>query len=126
MPAYNFHKRFAADVEAGRKRQTIRRKRKRPTKPGDVLYLYTGQRTKQCRKLGEAVCESVVPILIMGLYNITLYPEDNERRRALGGPEIDRLALDDGFASASGLERFFWKELPFKGEIVRWEAREAQ
>ena len=122
MPAYNFKERFAADVEAGRKRQTIRRKRKRPTKPGDVLYLYVGMRTKRCRKLGEATCKSVEPILIMGLYNITLYPEDNERRRALSGPEIDQLALDDGFASAAELERFFWKELPFKGEIIRWEA----
>jgi len=66
MPAYNFKERFAADVESGKKRQTIRRKRKRPTKPGDVLYLYVGMRTKRCRKLREAPCESVVSILIMG------------------------------------------------------------
>jgi len=123
MPAYNFKERFAADIETGSKRQTIRRKRKRPTVVGDILYLYTGMRTKKCRKLREATCESVVPVLIMGLYNITVYPEDNERRRALSGPEIDQLAEDDGFASASGLARFFWKDLPFKGEIIRWGAR---
>jgi len=121
MPAYNFKERFAADVETGSKRQTIRHTRKRPTKPGDTLYLYVGMRTKRCRKLREAICESVVPILIMGLYNITLYPEDNERRRALSGPEIDQLAQDDGFASAAEFVGFFWKELPFKGEIIRWE-----
>jgi hypothetical protein len=68
MPAYNFQERWADDVEAGRKRQTIRPKRKHPTQVGDMLYLYTGMRTKRCRKLRETECLSVEPIEIHPQY----------------------------------------------------------
>ena len=50
MPALNFQKQFAAQVElylamngAGGKGQTIRAKRKYPIRQHDKLYLYTGQ-----------------------------------------------------------------------------------
>lgn len=62
MPAYNFKAQFADKVKTLTKRQTIRPKRKRPTKPGDTLYLYTGMRTRQCRKLLETKCKSVEPV----------------------------------------------------------------
>ena len=51
MPALNFKKQFAEKVETGEKRQTVRAKRKRAFVVGDKLYLYTGMRTKYCRKL---------------------------------------------------------------------------
>ena len=53
-------------MESGEKRQTIRRKRKdgRDPKPGQILYHYTGMRTKSCRKLREDVCTKCLPILI--------------------------------------------------------------
>jgi hypothetical protein len=41
MPAYNFKSEFARAVELGTKRQTIRRRRKRPTKVG-----YNGLRAR--------------------------------------------------------------------------------
>lgn len=69
MVAYNFQERFADDVAHGIKKQTIRAKAR--CKPGDKLQLYTGQRTKNCRKLGEGVCTSVTPIKITAL-GITL------------------------------------------------------
>lgn len=50
MPALNFSK-FIAAVEDGSKPLTIRDIRKNPIRPGDVLYMFTGMRTRQCRKL---------------------------------------------------------------------------
>ena len=64
MPALNFQEQFAAAVESGEKRQTIRSERKRPIKVGDTLYLYTGMRTKRCRKLGSAGCVGIEEIRI--------------------------------------------------------------
>lgn len=122
MPALNFMERFADDVESGRKRQTIRPLRKRPIKPGDKLYLYTGQRTKHCRKLGEAVCISVEPMRITA---------EAPQLRAFGYRTVVGwidVAPKDGFARADGLSS--WDEmrewfanrygLPFEGVLVRW------
>ena len=66
MPAYNFQKQFVLLIENGEKRQTIRACRKdgRKTKAGNILYLYTGMRTKGCRKLKEVLCKSVLQIVI--------------------------------------------------------------
>jgi hypothetical protein len=115
MPAYNFKMQFAGDVETGRKRQTIRPRRKRQTKPGDTLYLYTGMRTKQCWKLGEEICLSVQPIEI----------EDTFVRLdgiTLGVPEMSKLARADGFASLGEFYDFFSEHyrLPFRGELIKW------
>lgn len=66
MPAFNFKKQFAQAVKNKTKRQTIRAYRKdyRNPQAGDVLYLYTGMRTKNCQKLGEEQCNSVSEIEI--------------------------------------------------------------
>ena len=116
MPAYNFEARFAPDVESGRKKQTIRRKRKRPTRVGDVLYLYTGMRTKQCRKLREATCIGVTDIIIQPDWSITL----NERELML--IEANALARADGFPGLAEFCRFFEGRygLPFEGELIEW------
>ena len=63
MPAYNFSPEFADVVESGRKCSTIRQSDK-GAKIGDTAYLYTGQRTKDCRLLGTATLISVVRIWI--------------------------------------------------------------
>ncbi len=62
MVAYSFKTSFAAEILAGRKRQTIRAPRGgrgRHARAGDGLQLYTGMRTRTCRKLGDAACSSV-------------------------------------------------------------------
>jgi len=116
MPAYNFQEQFAEDIEVGRKRQTIRRKRKRPTRPGDTLYLYTGLRTKRCRKLREAVCKSVVGITISPAFVVTL------GGLRLYWSDATRLAQDDGFNNLVDFCRFFERHygLPFGGELIKW------
>jgi hypothetical protein len=121
MPALSFKKQFASDVEYGIKCQTIRALRKRPIKTGDMLYLYTGMRTKGCRKLGEAFCRQVRHIrIIEGIdpwtYEIIL---DGEKLS-----EIQKyfLAKADGFANADKLFTFFREEhgIPFEGHIYNW------
>jgi len=54
MPALNFQSRFADLVASGKKRQTIRPVRRHPIKAGDLLHLFTGMRTKRCKRLPSA------------------------------------------------------------------------
>lgn len=77
MPAINFQARWADAVQIGAtlangwatppnpchpKRTTIRRPGR--ARAGQMLYLYTGQRTAACRKLGEVLCLGVTPVSI--------------------------------------------------------------
>jgi len=144
MPALNFQKQFAAAVESGEKRQTIRALRKNPIKAGDWLYLYTGQRTKWCRPLivqrsvevirrfikGRPLkhvveCQSVTPIKIepAHVWLKDLPVRGNERRwRRLLVHDLQLFAEDDGFVLAEDLIDWFKKThgLPFEGVLIRW------
>lgn len=117
MPALNFQKQFAPKVESGEKKQTIRANRKdgRDLKPGDTLYLYTGMRTKTCRKLGEAEAKSVHDVKI------------DERGTMVDGIRLDPLTLKhfaqaDGFSCVKDYLNFFTRThgLPFRGKLIRW------
>lgn len=126
MPALNFKKEFAPLVELGlkgpkhheAKRQTIRARRKdgRDPRQGQQLYLYTGMRTCVCRKLGEAECKSVQPIVIEENYDIYVSSKCLDMEE-----EID-LARADGFKSRSDFYLFFKKthSLPFYGFLIKW------
>jgi len=117
MPALNFQKQFATLVEAGEKHQTIRAYRKdgRDPKTEQTLYLYTGQRTKSCRKLGEVICKTVKQISIQGSaitlgVNRLSFKQENE------------LAKADGFDCFLDFMEFFHKThgLPFHGLLITW------
>lgn len=116
----NFMRQFAARVEIGKKRQTIREVRKvRPIKPGDILRLYEGLRTKDVRLLRTELCLGVTPIKI---------------HIPGGGPRIDlagtgmvtaearKLASKDGFDNAAEMLLWFEKQysLPFEGVLILW------
>lgn len=64
MVAYSFMARFADSVESGRKLHTVRddNHNGRHAKQGSELQLYTGMRTKSCRKLRDVTCRSIHPI----------------------------------------------------------------
>ena len=116
MPALNFKTQFAELVESGKKKQTIRQVWKNPIKVGDTLYLYTGMRTKQCRKLREGVCKSVKDIRITSMCV------------KLDGIELTLLdyiafAKRDGFTSQADFADFFIHEygLPFEGVLIEWD-----
>lgn len=116
MPALNFMKRLAPLIESGAKRHTVRRKAKRPIKSGDSLYLFTGMRTKHCRRLMDTECTHVQRIQIR-----------SDRTLHIGATRVPYIAADD-FAKADGLRDFaelaVWISdnygLPFDGVVIHW------
>ena len=117
MPAINFQERFADLVEDHEKRQTIRPERKRPIVLSDILYLYTGMRTKRCRKLRTAVCLGTRTI------TITMDAVIFEECYWWGlGRFVGALANADGFDSWSEMRDWFDKRygLPFEGVLITW------
>ena len=106
MVAINFQERFAALVESGKKRQTIRRKAR--CKPGDKLQLYTGMRTKACRKIMDAICTAVYPITLPLLDNPIV---------------TDAFAQRDGFKNSEDMQEWFhnrYKTWIFEGFLIQW------
>ena len=116
---------FIDKILSGEKRQTIRRNspKWKNVKVGDKLTLYTGLRTKQCRKLGEAVVESITPIMrdtecdnvavetTLGDFNLDL-------------PALNDLVARDGFDSNDEFFKFFclnYKVGRFKMFVIRWK-----
>lgn len=141
MPALNFMKQFAGAVESGEKRQTIRAFRKdgRDVKAGDKLYLYTGMRTKGCRKLGEAVCVSVSRLQLLSRHaasgNVNLLYGAPAKRSGFdrffiasskghgnSRGRFTRLAKADGFSDIDEMVSWFEKThgLPFEGLLIKW------
>lgn len=136
MPALNFKADWAKAVEFGAilangnmsvlrpylpKRTTIRKPGR--AKPGDTLYLYTGQRTKTCRKLGEALCLAVTPVRI-AKERIHDAPYMYLDGQIISGVTLDRFACLDtaGFWRTDQFMAFFADiyGLPFDGELICW------
>ena len=124
MPLLGFQKQFAQAVEDGTKRQTIRafRKDKRDPQPGQTLYLYTGLRTKACRKLGESVCTSVELIGIGALGINILEPAPGRPGTTMVQRDPKAMALADGFISWEAMRAWFRAThgLPWRGVLIRW------
>lgn len=101
MVAYNFQPRFAPDVAAGRKLQTIRAEGRRThAKAGDRVQLYTGMRTKACRKLAEGTCE------------VSTYCQISEQGVTTGNyppTALEEFARADGFDSWADMKGWFEK-----------------
>lgn len=130
MVALNFMSKFADDVEMGHKCRSIRAPRKDGRNPsaGCQLQLYTGMRTRVCRKLADVKCMRVRPVLI-DYFGV----EIDGRRLFCGnspaylGP-VDPEGYDGDFAHADGfncfqdMAEFFAKThgLPFSGFLIEW------
>lgn len=117
MPAYNFKPRFASMVESGAKRCTMRPQRKRPTRPGDILIMYTGMRTKNARNLGDHWCKSVTPITVADA-GILVAGELVDPATA------DAVAVADGFADAYDLTEFMtalYGQTPIDLVKIEWD-----
>jgi hypothetical protein len=120
MPALSFQSQFVPMIVDGMKHHTIRRKRKKcPIARGQLLRLYTGMRTKQCRLIRDAHCSSVVPVVI--------YPKLG--RVVLDGKMLSlddtlRFAIRDGFANQMEFFRFFERYpqevLEREMEVIYW------
>lgn len=125
MPALNFKKEFAPKVESGEKRMSIRPIGKRRYRVGDMLFLYTGLRTKACRKLGEAVCAEVVPTIMKMETNYLLKRINfyGERPTCIS---YNKFVKADGFNNIEEFEEFFITQYKLKpGDIkemiiIKW------
>ncbi|GAJ10348.1 unnamed protein product [marine sediment metagenome] len=107
------------------KLQTIRLCRKRPTKPGETLYLYTGMRTKDCIKLGEIPCKTVEPLEIQEymtgpLVGVAVHRAGHWR------PLTHEFAQADGFNDMWAMQEWFEKthrlspKNPLFPELITW------
>lgn len=117
MPAYNFQKRFAPAIRSGAKAHTIRPNRKHNPKPGDRLYLFTGQRTKTCERLLDTVCLEAIPILIQAEGDVALGDTN------LSPEAIRALAVADGLRDEAEFYAWFVARygLPFFGVLIKWQ-----
>lgn len=143
MPALNYQERFVPFVKDGSKPHTIRARRKHPIKAGDMLYHYTGMRTKHCQKIAEDKCLTVCSILITADGNVAIFKKRIEvlpdtlmeliqnKCDLLSYRDCDRLAWQDGFrpegSSFDNCKGCFdvmlrwWRlthQLPFLGDII--------
>lgn len=128
MVAYNFNPRFEVAVREGWKTQTIRRARDSHARPGDMLQLFIGQRTKLCEKICPDVrCTDVMKVVIT-------FDCDGAIERILtdGVPirDMDAFAQRDGFDDADDMAEF-WRaqhgpvEL-WHGVIIEWAVPRAE
>ncbi|MEO0792132.1 MAG: hypothetical protein AAFY27_06250 [Pseudomonadota bacterium] len=118
MVLLGFQKQFAADVEALVKRQTIRAPRKdgRDPKVGDRLQLYTGLRTKACRKLvaNDPIVKSVQPIVV-SRFGLVI-----DRKPVT---DADTVARADGFEDFEAMANWFkltHDDDFFHGLLIKW------
>lgn len=121
MVALNFSPIFALLIAERKKTQTIRQTAR--AQAGDRLQLYTGQRTKACRKLvtPDPVCVDCTYVGLteggMSLGDKSRFPED-----------INEFAKLDGFGTYSAMWKWFsnrYKTTSFTGHIIRWRFDEA-
>lgn len=133
MVAYSFAPQFVQPIAAKTKRQTVRGYRKRHARPGESIQLYTGMRTKHCRKIltPDPVCVDLRHILIAhGSHQPLLIEIDG---RTLHRDEIEEFAIADGFGgtvpdgfAAARMAEFWLKHhghRSFGGVVIRWEPR---
>lgn len=102
------------------KRQTIRANgKRRHARPGEAIQLYTAMRTKQCRKIGDAKCESVHKIE-MEITECSLYIEIDGRTLK----SIHDFARQDGFEHGEDMLQFWQEEhrgvSHFDGSLIKW------
>lgn len=112
---------FIDKILDGSKRQTIRRERKNPIKVGDKLQLFTGLRTKKCKKLGTAIVAEINYINIWQdeYWGVQVGVNDDN----LLYDEVEVLRKADGFDNQKDFFSFFENHygLPFEGVIIKWK-----
>lgn len=121
MIAINFKAKFADLVATGKKTQTIRQTNR--FKVGDTLQLYTGQRTKACRKLGEAVVTEVIPVNIY-YDGVSFTICDGFFFASNEG--TNNFSKKDGFKDFEEMKAFFvdqYGDLPFEGYLIEWQLK---
>src|SRR5208283_2702630 len=94
---------------------TIRAKRNRQTKPGEMLHLYTGLRQKGALLLMRVRCTKVEEVQIYSSCNISI------DGTLLDFFEREQLARRDGFRDFADMMVFWDGRRPFRGDIIHWK-----
>lgn len=135
MVAYSFAACFEDKVSALIKCQTVRGDRRRHARVGETVQLYTGMRTKQCRKLVDIdpLCISVEPIAIYTAQKCTEIVEaiyiDSQPLTRTGMyrfAEADGFPSDEMYSSRFHMGAFFVGKYgygTFRGVLIKWAAR---
>jgi len=120
MPAFGFKKKYEQKLIDGTKTTTIRAPRKDnrlQCKVGDVVKLYVGMRTKQCRLIKEVKCLSIEKIVLEadGLIIVD--------GKLIGLSARGDLARNDGFIQVNDMLDTFREMhgLPFEGILYSFE-----
>ena len=115
MTAFNFQPQFVPLIKSGEKRSTIRQTKR--CKVGDSMQLYTGQRTRTCKKIMDVECIGTAKIVINrhSIWRIC---------KKEGIVCVNKMFLheQEGFINAQQFLDFFKDKygLPFIGYIHTW------
>lgn len=128
MVAYSFKKGFIEPIQSGRKQQTVRHQGgKRHARPGEPIQIYTGMRTKACRKIisPDPICTRVdeIRIDVEGMAKGDLDECVKINGIPLSNEELCSFCLADGFDNVTAFVRFWGIThgcKPFEGVIVHW------
>ncbi len=126
MVAYSFQKQFVPAIYSHKKRQTVRAIGKRQhARPGEIVQLYEGMRTKHCAKIiDDQKCLYVLPIQIVVaaplILSIAVYGyEDVANDRGY----LEEFAKLDGFTDIESMHSFWLKHHGvgiFTGVLIGW------
>lgn len=128
MNCFSFQTRFVEPILAGTKDQTIRASRKVPPKIGGPMHLFTGMRTKACKRIAAVTCTEILKIEISPFYfggYVQLRAANDLLASLRRESDLLAFARRDGFGSWQELCDFWQKRhgaLLFRGEVYRWEA----
>lgn len=121
-----FKKRFERRILSHLKRHTIRAKRKRPPRVGEICHCYTGLRRKGARLLGRWPCVKVQDIQIYRRGDGTLGVFIDSLEVLFD--ELDPLARSDGFRNFADMSAFWIAEhsdrhgnIDFHGDMIHWD-----
>ena len=120
MALINFSREDFTDAVAdGSKHFTVRQLRKKLIKKGEPLQLYTGLRTKQAKKLRDAICKNVWEIKIENKKSEFLFWLDNKQ---LSSKKVKDISNKIGFESVENWIEYFKEKykFPFKGQLIEW------
>lgn len=122
MSAYNFKAQFAELVESGKKRQTIRAMRKHMPKVGERVHLFTGMRTKACRRLRAGHEDRHKAVRLVTIRHKSVDVGVGPLVTLRFDSDLNEFARRDGFNDWPEMRDFFRREhgLPFHGFLVEW------
>jgi len=117
MVAYNFLAKFVPAIKTGRKSHTFRvYGKRRHVRPGRLVQLYTGMRTKACRRIAETTCTHVDRMTVGDDYIML-------NGQILGHIRLKKLTQADGFDTPADF--FAWVKathgFPAEGVLVHWD-----